>query len=92
MTKDITKIIVTCSNREELQKISLIFLSYGYYWRHKETIIPELFSFPYHIILSQRNLDHHHLEKNYRIATCRKSLDEYKSKEKLSFEQFIEIF
>lgn len=65
----IKEIAVKCLDYEDISKVSLIFLSYGYYWRHEETIIPNTDNnFPFYLCISNVNLNDIHREKNGRIS------------------------
>ncbi len=89
---DITKVIVEFKNQEELEKIILIFLSYGYFWIDKNSIYPELpknFKGT-HIALTKYDLRKHHLDKGYRICFTDKTANT--SRIHIPYETFIERY
>lgn len=90
----IEKTVVECSTQKDLLKVSLIFLSYGYYWRDKETITPHnIYGFPVYVCISKNNLSNIHRQKNGRISISNSSdFSKQQKYEIISFNDFINTY
>lgn len=95
MKLKIENIYLKIKTKEELEKISLIFQSYGFYWRNKDNIIP--FDYKSHqiiyVILSQVNLSDHHHKAGYRLSfDTNDSYATSRNKSLISVEDFIKNY
>jgi len=85
-------IYLVVDTKEELNNVSLIFQSYGYYWRNIDEIAPlhEFTNERHYVTLCSNSLSGHHLEKGYRISfsTSKEYVIE-KSKHKIEYNDFI---
>lgn len=88
-------IYLEIKTKEELKKVSLIFRSYGFYWRDKDNIVPIDYESNeiIYTTLSEVNLSEHHYKIGYRLSyDDNDSFAKRKNKSLITVEDFIKNY